>query len=164
MRIFAYGSNMSTARLRARVPSARCIAVGRLARHTLRWHKHGRDDSAKCDARWTGCDDDSVWGVLFEIDAVEKALLDVAEGLHQGYEEQLVEVITIRGAMQAWAYFATHINPSLRPFHWYKQLVLAGAREHSLPAGYVERIAAVATVPDPDPLRARTNLALLQGR
>lgn len=50
---FAYGSNMLTDRLRERVPSARPVAVARLAGHSLRWHKVSIDGSGKCDAEAT---------------------------------------------------------------------------------------------------------------
>ncbi|TNF88372.1 MAG: gamma-glutamylcyclotransferase, partial [Gammaproteobacteria bacterium] len=38
---FAYGSNMSPARLQARVPSARPLGVYRLKGHRLSFHKRG---------------------------------------------------------------------------------------------------------------------------
>ena len=50
MLYFAYGSNLSSARMAARVPSARVVARAQLPGHALRFHKVGRDGSAKCDA------------------------------------------------------------------------------------------------------------------
>lgn len=47
---FAYGSNMSSARLRARVPSCRPIGIAFLPGHELRFHKRSKDGSGKCDA------------------------------------------------------------------------------------------------------------------
>ena len=82
---FAYGSNMSIARLRSRVPSARSLGCCRLEEHDLRFHKAGRDGSAKCDALHTGRKQDLVHGVLFRIDALERPALDMAEGLGHGY-------------------------------------------------------------------------------
>ena len=46
---FAYGSNMSSVRLRARVNSAQPLGVARLPGHRLRWHMHSLDGSGKCD-------------------------------------------------------------------------------------------------------------------
>ena len=43
MHYFAYGSNMSVARLRMRTPSARKVGLFRLASHDLRFHKRGAD-------------------------------------------------------------------------------------------------------------------------
>ena len=41
MKYFAYGSNMSFARLQARVPSARSLGCYALRQHDLRFHKSG---------------------------------------------------------------------------------------------------------------------------
>ena len=47
---FAYGSNMPSARLRGRCPSARAIGIAELRGHELRWHKRSKDGSGKCDS------------------------------------------------------------------------------------------------------------------
>ena len=147
-RYFAYGSNLSTARLRERAPSARPLGVGRLPRHALRWHKRGRDGSGKCDAAFTGCPADEVWGVLFTIDCAEKPRLDAAEGLGIGYVEKVVQVLTTTGRMDARTYQAKpdQVDAALRPFEWYWRHVLHGAREHGLPAAYVAAIERIGTV------------------
>lgn len=158
---FAYGSNMLTARLRERVPSAVAIGTGRLQGHVLRWQKRSRDGSGKCDARATGRIEDIVWGVLFEFNAVEKPALDRAEGLNNGYVERQVDVITDRGTVSAIAYIATDSDPSLRPYHWYKAFVVAGAREHGLPQEYPQSLEGAPSVPDPDSARATRNERVL---
>ena len=158
VRYFAYGSNMLTDRLRERVPSATAIGVGRLAGHELRWDKRsGRDRSGKCDAEATGRQEDVVWGVLFELDPDEKPALDRAEGLGVGYMDKTVQVSTDTGPVTALMYYATDKDPSLRPYHWYKALVIAGAREHGLPAGYRSRLELVVTVSDHNPTRGGTH-------
>ena len=150
-RYFAYGSNMSTARLRERTPSARALGTGRLPRHRLRWHKLGRDGSGKCDAAFTGRQEDAVWGVLFDIDCAEKPLLDAAEGLGIGYCEVNAHIVTATGAVVAHTYQAKpdKIDAALQPLDWYKQHVLRGARQHGLPAAYIATIERVATVNRP---------------
>jgi len=35
-------------------------------------------------------------------------------------------------------YFATDIEKSVIPYHWYKQHVLRGALEHNLPRDYIK--------------------------
>lgn len=44
---FAYGSNMPTARIRARCPSAVAMGVAELRGYELRWHKISNDGSGK---------------------------------------------------------------------------------------------------------------------
>ncbi len=161
IRYFAYGSNMLTARLRERAPSATAIGIGQLEGHALRWDKHSwRDGSGKCDAEFTGEQSDVVWGVVFELDTEDKPALDQAEGLGNGYIEKVVTILTEAGPITAVTYLATDKDASLRPYHWYKALVIAGAREHSLPPSYRSCLELVATVSDPDSTRAGTHKAL----
>ncbi|AGA92188.1 AIG2-like family protein [Thioflavicoccus mobilis 8321] len=161
MLCFAYGSNMSLARLRVRAPSAEFVAIGRLIAHRLAFHKVGwKDGSAKCDAQFTGSPDDEVLGVVYEIARVDKPRLDKAEGLGRGYDQKQVDIATERERLNVQIYFATAIDPFLKPYHWYKQHVLIGARENGLPSDYVARIAAVESIEDPAPRRRARELGI----
>ena len=160
MLYFSYGSNMSLARLRSRAASARFHTIAALPAHRLRFHKTGRDGSAKCDAEHTGNTADQVTGVVYEIADADKPALDRHEGLGSGYEDKHVEVVTDTGTITAFTYFATHVDDSLKPFHWYKQHVLIGARENHLPADYIARIEAVDSMDDPDAARQARELAI----
>lgn len=140
---FAYGSNMSTERLRGRAPSARPVAIGRLLRHRRCWHKRGRDGSGKCDVVFAGAaSDETVWGVLFEIDEADKPALHRAEGLGIGYLQKTVPVVTAAGTRHAMTYQAKpgQTDPALQPLAWYKEHVVRGAREHGLPADCLREI------------------------
>ena len=145
-RYFAYGSNLSTERLRARVPSARARGRGRLLHHALRWHKIGRDGSGKCDIVPTSAPS-VVWGVLFDVAQDEKPALDAVEGLGIGYFEKEVRIVTDDGECLALTYHANpaRIDAALRPFDWYKDYVVRGAREHGLPADYIRELEVVET-------------------
>jgi gamma-glutamylcyclotransferase (GGCT)/AIG2-like uncharacterized protein YtfP len=163
MRYFAYGSNMFTKRLRGRVPSAQFLAAGALKGYALRFHKRSNDGSAKCNALWTHSPKDEVLGVIFDYCDSEKPGLDRAEGLGEGYDETEVNVLTDRGEIRAHIYVAaqTHIDETLAPYEWYKELVLAGTREHGLPPEYVAGIERVRGVDDPDPARDRRERAIV---
>jgi cation transport regulator ChaC len=158
MLYFAYGSNMSLARLRQRTPSARRISVGALSGHRLCFHKVShRDGSAKCDALETGLEQDRVWGVVYRIAPEERVLLDQAEGLGQGYQRAWVDLRLQGGEVcRAFLYRATLIDRRLAPFTWYKQHVLVGARENGLPDDYVRLIEAVYALQDADRERNRS--------
>jgi hypothetical protein len=160
---FAYGSNMCTRRLCARVP---CTLVGAAALpgHALRFHKRGRDGSGKCNALHTGHAADRVFGVVFAIDAAHKHVLDRIEGVGAGYHDTMVEVAMMGGAaLTAWMYEATaaFIDDTLRPFTWYRAFVVGGARQHGLPTAYIRQLAAVEAHTDPDHRRASDNARLL---
>jgi len=148
---FSYGSNMSTPRIKHRVESATVISVAHLHQHSLRFHKKSVDGSAKCGIAHTKSPNDLVYGVVFEILISDKHILDNYEGLGNGYEEKTVSIILPDGkSIAAATYYATHIDVSLKPYHWYKEHVLRGAREHALPSDYVAAIEAISSIADPD--------------
>lgn len=165
MLYFSYGSNMSQARLRARAPSAVKVATGSLPYHDLRFHKISQvDGSAKCDALETGDPEHRVLGVVYEIAATDKPLLDRAEGLGIGYgQKEVIIELSGGGSLVAFTYYATLIDPGLRPLDWYREHVLRGAREHGLPRDYVGRLEAVETVVDADARRRRRELSIYPG-
>lgn len=162
---FAYGSNMSLPRLSARIGTVRKVGVARLPGHALHFHKAGRDGSAKCDVHATGDPRDEVFGVLFEIAVSDRLRLDRFEGLGKGYEIKTVQVISDGGdQLEAFTYYATHIDPTLQPYHWYKAHVLHGAAEHALPDAYLEAIHAVPAVDDPNHVRHAAEMAIYHER
>ena len=164
MNYFSYGSNMSIRRLRVRVPSASRLGVGVLRSHELKFHKvSSYDGSAKCDALATGNPDHLVYGVVNRIPEDEKPHLDQAEGLGFGYEQKNVLIEMANGAaVPAFCYCATAIDPGLKPFDWYKEHVLMGARENSLPEAYMLGIEAVESVPDGNQLRCERELSIYE--
>ena len=152
MKYFAYGSNMSIARLKERVPSAMPLGCFTIKEHDLRFHKSSKDGSGKCDAFFTGNGEDVIFGALFEINPSEKTALDRAEGLGSGYNEKEITFIAEDGiSFKAITYFATSINEDLKPYSWYVNHVLVGAKETSLPNDYIQRkITAAQSIEDND--------------
>jgi len=143
---------MSLSRLRERVPSAEPVGCFTLNEHDLRFHKSSKDGSGKCDAYFTSETGNAIYGVLFEIDPSDKPALDKAEGLGYGYDEKEVTVSANDGySIKATTYVATNIDVSLKPYSWYVNHVLVGAREGSLPSDYIAaKIVSVETVEDSD--------------
>ena len=159
LKYFAYGSNMSSMRLKARVPSAAVIGTGVLRGHRLVFHKVSNDGSGKCDV--TESESDDVMGVLYEINEIEKLALDRVEGLNHGYDEKAVNVQLASGeVVSAVTYFATNTDPGLRPYTWYKRHVLEGAREAKLPSDYTSEIEKISAIEDSDKLREASELAI----
>ncbi|MEH6652444.1 MAG: gamma-glutamylcyclotransferase family protein [Motiliproteus sp.] len=152
VKYFAYGSNMSLPRLKERVPSAERVGVFALAEHTLKFHKvNKKDGSGKCDAQFTGSPDDVVIGALFEISDNEKVALDKAEGLGYGYQDKTVQIRDEQGEMiEAVTYYATNIDPSLKPYSWYLFHVVYGAKETGVAASYLSTIESTKSIEDPD--------------
>lgn len=162
MYYFSYGSNMSSKRLFERIKTAIMISTGILDAHVLKFHKVGLGDgTAKCDAYKTDCYTDKIYGVVFDIPYHEKQTLDQIEGLGKGYEEKKVHIKTPNGStFEAYTYYASHINPNLKPFTWYKEHVLRGAREHKLPADYIGAIEVIESITDSNKGRHAKELAI----
>ncbi|MBV8613701.1 MAG: gamma-glutamylcyclotransferase, partial [Acetobacteraceae bacterium] len=125
--------------------------------------KPGLDGSGKCDAEATLVPQDRVYGVVYEIDSSQKPQLDKAEGLGRGYAQKDVEVISGEAVLSAVTYYATRKDRSLRPYRWYKEYVIAGARENSLPPEYIGLIERIDSIEDSDSRRAERARALLHG-
>lgn len=161
MLYFAYGSNMSSRRLRERIDSPVAQASATLPGHRLAFHKAGRDGSAKCDACVCADVAHPVIGVLFAIDPNDRAVLDHYEGVGSGYAARNVAVTLSNGdTASAFTYYATQIDAALQPFRWYREHVLRGAHEHGLPSSYCDMIAATGVIDDPDPERHQRELAI----
>ena len=163
MQIFAYGSNMHTARLRARVASAVPVGVGVVAQRRFVFHKRGLDGSGKADAFFTGAAEDRVWGVLFEIAAADKPVLDKFESVGVGYDDLRVEVELASGTMTEAVIYAARaemLDARLKPFCWYREFVLQGGRQHGLPADYLAELAQFDVIRDADALRHQENWQL----
>ena len=158
--VFAYGSNMLSGRIRRRCPSAAALGTAELHGYEIKWHKRSKDGSGKCDVVQINNATAVVYGVLYEISVGERQALDKAEGVGIGYEAKNGEVTFMGTPRMASIYHATAIDPSLKPYSWYKALVVAGAKEHNLPERYVERLLATVALEDPDRERHAHNWLL----
>jgi gamma-glutamylcyclotransferase len=162
MYYFGYGSNMLTARLQARVPSATPVTTAMLQGWTLRFHKRSRDGSGKCNI--VSQNGSHVHGMVFEVSDADLYALDEAEQRGRGYKRRDVTLQSGPTTIEAFAYVAqpAYVDDALLPYDWYHALVLAGARQHALPSPYVAEIKAVHSYPDPDRERRRKHQALLR--
>ena len=162
---FGYGSNMLTCKLKDRCPSAVPIGICKIKKHSLKFHKvsHANqngipDISGKGDIVPSESETDEVYGVLFKILKTEEKKLDKAEGYPDyGYDKKEIDVISIKGEKYTSVrmYFANDIDPKKKPYHWYKEQVVQGAREHGLPEDYIKKIKAVESIPDQDQEREK---------
>ena len=162
---FGYGSNMLTCKLKDRCPSAVPIGICKIKKHSLKFHKvsHANqngipDISGKGDIVPSESETDEVYGVLFKILKTEEKKLDKAEGYPDyGYDKKEIDVISIKGEKYTSVrmYFANDIDPKKKPYHWYKEQVVQGAKEHGLPEDYIKKIKAVESIPDQDQEREK---------
>lgn len=154
----AYGSNLHPARLRARVPSAVLLGTAALEGWSLRFHKRGRDGSAKCNI--VPVAGDAVHVAVYRVDAAHRASLDEIE-VGAGYR---VETLQVTGFGACFAYVAgePHIEEGLPSFSWYRALVMLGCEHFFFPLEYRERIAALAVAEDPDRSRHDAHMRIVR--
>lgn len=160
----AYGSNLHPVRLVERVPSAKLIGTTDLPGLRLAFHKRSVDASGKCAFVETERGADAICCAVYELDPDEKDRLDRIEGLGDGYDEQQMafelDDVTLRGFIYRAA--KTHIDTSLLPYHWYREMVLLGSLYHGFAPEYTQLIAGVRSIEDRDIGRAASNEKILQ--
>jgi gamma-glutamylcyclotransferase len=162
MKYLAYGSNMLTERLNARVSSAKNPAPFALRKHQLRFHKKSVDCSGKCNIVSTDSESDVVHGVIFDVDDGQMSALDEAEGVGCGYrrDERILIVDDTETKVAVYVAEESAIDDALVPHRWYYDLVLAGAEQHALPVDYIAGLRAIPFTDDPKPDRKSRREAL----
>ena len=154
----AYGSNLHPVRLTRRLASAELIGTAHLAHWSLRFHKRSRDHSGKCSIV---SGDGGVHFAIFDISAEDKLVLDDIEGLGQGYSAVSLDIPGF-GSCASYVAEELYIDDSLRPYDWYKELVVAGAKFHGFPDQYVAQIESVPASEDPDAQRQHRQWQLVR--
>jgi gamma-glutamylcyclotransferase len=133
---FAYGSNMSTDRLRARIPRATPIGPARWPGMRLAFNKVGQDGSGKANL----VEDPAAeaWGVLFSIPHIDWPSLD---GFEPGYVRAECAVLLETGEnTAAHVYLGVGGICETTPHGWYRDHLHRGAVEHGLPDEIVRLI------------------------
>ena len=140
MKIFCYGSNMNTERITERCSSSRFISRAKVNGYKLVFNKKSKDKSGKANLIYTG-DKSLVWGVIFDISEDQKPLLDKAEGLGRGYDDyKLIVINDLEQEIECVCYIATdekYLDNNLKPYDWYKEYCLIGAKQHNLPEEWI---------------------------
>jgi gamma-glutamylcyclotransferase len=161
---FTYGSNLHPVRLLERVPSAQWVGRTELRYHRLAFQKRGRDGSSKCDLVRTGEESDGVFGAIYQIDSVHKQALDSFENNGKGYYDSQLTVELHGKEYSTFTYFAqqSYIDNDLKPYHWYKSLIVLGAKHLQFPNAYVRSIELIESVEDPDETRREHQNLLIE--
>ncbi len=154
----AYGSNLHPLRLSLRLPKSRFEGTAAIGGQRLCFHKRSKDQSGKCNIV---AGDGSVHVAIYELGEQEKARLDQIEGVGSGYS---VEAFEVPGFGECFTYvaIASYIDDKLRPYSWYKELVLAGCEALRLPTDYIAMIQEVAAIDDPDRARHAANMMVVE--
>lgn len=152
--VFAYGSNMCSGRFRDYGVSPEGAGrIGFLAGYRLVFNKFSRrDGSGKGNVEPSAGSE--VGGVLYSLSDAHLLILDNGEGA--GYRRSQLPIRTENNEnVQAWVHIAVRPShdPSLRPYSWYKRFLVEGAKEHSLPVEYIQKLEQIEAVDDRDEQR-----------
>lgn len=165
MYYFAYDDKMYTPVLNEILDEFTCLGPAYIEGHRLYFHKLSeKDKSGKCNIIKVNDLTEKVHGVLYDIPARKKHLLDKAEGLGFGSQETTVKITTSSGDnVFAFTFIANtaYIMQDLVPYQWYKALLVGGAKEHQLPEKYINSLQAHASQPDQNPIRLEQAQKLL---
>lgn len=141
MNYFAYGSNMDTERLSARVGMVSAGVRATLSGYALRFNKRAEDD-LQGRANLVPQQGEEIEGVLFALSDEQCARLDVFEG--EGYARHTVPVTTAEGVEEAMVYLAVpeFMVDDRAPSAEYAEYIVRGARQHGLSEAYIAKVAA----------------------
>ena len=150
-------------RLLERVSSAELLKVIELRQYRLAFQKRSQDGSSKCNLVRTGAKSDAVHGAIYQIDVAHKQALDRFEGNGNGYQDSQLTVELYGEEQSCFTYFAqpSHIEIGVKPYHWYKNLVVLGAKHLQFPEVYVGSIELIESVEDPDETRREQHNLLI---
>lgn len=146
---FAYGSNMSEARLNERNITFNFNAVGRLTGYKLSFNMRCSDGSAKVNIMESP--GDVVWGVLYQIKVEDLRKLDQFE---DGYTRKRLKVEKVDGSFkdsfrynphEAEVYSSTGLTGDGKVYRDYKNFLVRGALEHRLPSEYIRYLSQIPT-------------------
>ncbi|MEZ4340074.1 MAG: gamma-glutamylcyclotransferase family protein [Sandaracinaceae bacterium] len=141
---FAYGANMATRVLRRRGVTAIESHAARLPGHRLVFEEPGIPWLEPAFASLRADDDEVTHGVLHRLTDEDLAALDRIEGIGYDRVAHVVEVPG-RGEIAASFYASRRSTTGRRPSRRYIRILVEGAREHDLPARWIERLEAEPT-------------------
>ncbi|HLT36829.1 MAG TPA: gamma-glutamylcyclotransferase family protein [Enhygromyxa sp.] len=130
MRYFAYGSNMSRARLETRVGPVVDLGRARCPGRRHAFSKLGRDGTGKGNIEVVR--GELVWGVVYELESPQ---LERLIELEFGYRLIELELETT-----VLSFEALEPCPGLAPSREYLEHYVAGIREHQIPDAYLAAV------------------------
>ena len=145
-----------------RAPSAELVCVTKHPNHALTFHKRSNDGSSKCNM--FNSESDLIYGAIYKLNPEHKDELDRFEGKGYGCIDNLITLEHKDDEYTCFTYLAqqSHIASDLKPYHWYKKLVILGAQYLQFPDSYIASIEAVESIEDPDATRRKETDELIE--
>jgi gamma-glutamylcyclotransferase (GGCT)/AIG2-like uncharacterized protein YtfP len=147
VRYFAYGSNMASEVIVRACPRHRFSGVARLDRHRLAFTRRSiRTGTGVADV--VPAENESVFGVLYEVDEQELAALDRKEGYGWAYIRITRPVVVEAGGPdQIAAIYTVRVKElaEVRPSRQYLDRLIAAGCERRLPEEYIDKLETMIT-------------------
>lgn len=149
MLYFAYGSNMDREQMKARCPDAELIGIGVMAEHALCFPRRSikRNCGVSSVAPRQG---QETWGVIYRLGPKDLAALDASEGFRSeraaelnSYNRVPVLVVIDDVPTEMVTYIAVDQKDAPLPSEAYLRHIREGARQHGLPAAYLDYLDAL---------------------
>jgi|SRR5450755_4910954 gamma-glutamylcyclotransferase (GGCT)/AIG2-like uncharacterized protein YtfP len=135
---FAYGSNMAADQMTKRVASAKLVGIGVLRGHELVFSRRGSYRyGGVASVETTDRPEDKVYGVIWEVDHADFAILDEVED-PDAYRRSPVTVTTVDGERFHCYLYEAIPQGKFAPDPDYLRLIIAAAVEAGLPDEYIE--------------------------
>jgi len=145
----------------ARLPNAKRVGTAILKGYELTFDMLFSDGSGKCSIQKTDKADALVYGVVYEVNADEKLILEEIEG--PGYDCVDITVELLNGqTIDTHCYIANTHDEDVLPFDWYVKHVHRGALEAGVPKAYSDAILNRPQKSDPNKERAAIEFAVHQ--
>lgn len=144
MYCYAYGSNLSTTYIRDYCPSAHFVMLAQLPNYHIEFRRYSTDLQGGISTIMEA-PGELVHGVIYEIPEAEVLELDVLEDIPLGlYKRETFLVLGEDGQWQSADLYRI-VNPSgpFKPSSRYLEMMIEGATEHRLDAGYIEWLVAL---------------------
>lgn len=126
---------MSSSRLKARIPSARSVTTARLNNYRFTCNKIGGDNTGYANLEYDP--ESHVYGVVYKLQPDHLNTLDLYEG---NYRRKEIKVDAGSKELKAITYISDYTSNDLQVADWYQEHIINGAREHQLPAEYIQTI------------------------
>lgn len=131
---FAFGSNLSRARLVGRVGPVEVVGPAVVSAWAHRFSTRGADGTGKGNIE---PGDARVWGVVYRLADAQLRVLDEFEW---GYERRTLAARVEGDPLQVVTYVGRRPGPLLPPAAWYLAHYRVGIREHGLPDAWLQEI------------------------
>ncbi len=165
MKFFIYGVQILPAKMMSVMAFSQFVGVGKLSGYQLLFNKKShKDESGLANLVLTHKPEDAVFGAIYEISEAYKGTLERVEGIEHGYHEIPVTVSCQGQPMSVKTFIcddAALTQEGLKPFHWYKAMMLKGAKERTFPAEYIDYLEKYEALTDTDAIRIQSHAGYL---